>query len=354
MTELVIKTERLREIMEANGLGGVLLNSQHNFAWLTGGGSNTVNRSIENGSGTIFIRRDGKRFVLASNIEIERLVDEELSARDFEPVSFDWRDEKASPDIAVTTARRIVPSGDLISDLPLGAGARPAEGIIAPCRFSLTDEEIGRYVALGADATEVVERAFGTLSPGMSEMEIASAVGGELITRGIEPVVLLVGSDERLLRFRHPVPTSKVWNKSLMVAICGKRNGLIASVSKVGCAGKIPDELKRRTDAAVNVLDTAFAATTVGESGSGLYEAIAAAYLRNGFADEIGNHHQGGAAGYKSRDWVAHPASRETVQANQAFAWNPTIAGTKAEQTAIVGPDGTIPVTKADTEIYQF
>lgn len=340
--------------MDANGLGGVLLNAQHNFAWFTGGGSNAVNRSVENGSGTIFVRRDGRRYILASNIESGRLLDEELSGNDFEAVSFDWRDEKASLDVAVKTAHRLVESGDLISDLPLGPGARPAEGLIAPCRFSLTPEEIDRFVSLGSDATEVFERAFASLAPGMSELEIASAVSCELSKRGIEPVVLLVGSDERLLKYRHPVPTSKVWNKTLMVAICGKRNGLIASVSKVGCAGDIPDELRKRTDAVVDVLDAAYQSTKIGASGSGIYEAIAAAYLRNGFAGEIGNHHQGGAAGYKSREWVAHPASRETVQANQAFAWNPTIAGTKAERTAIIGPDGVIPVTKADTAIYQF
>ena len=41
-TELIEKTERLREMMAREGLGGVLLNAQHNFAWLTGGRSNGI------------------------------------------------------------------------------------------------------------------------------------------------------------------------------------------------------------------------------------------------------------------------------------------------------------------------
>jgi hypothetical protein len=55
-----------------------------------------------------------------------------------------------------------------------------------------------------------------------------------------------------------------------------------------------------------------------------------------GFAGEERNHHQGGAIGYRAREWVAHPRSQEVVQPRQAFAWNPTITGTKVEDTALV------------------
>ena len=76
-----------------------------------------------------------------------------------------------------------------------------------------------------------------------------------------------------------------------------------------------------------------------GVTGSGLYKIAADAYAEQRFGDEINNHHQGGAAGYKTREWVAHPKSQETVQARQAFSWNPTIAGTKVEDTALVVDD---------------
>ena len=59
-----------------------------------------------------------------------------------------------------------------------------------------------------------------------------------------------------------------------------------------------------------------------------------------GFAGDIHLHHQGGAAGYKTREWVAHPQSAEVVQADQAFAWNPSITGTKVEETCITTADG--------------
>ena len=54
-----------------------------------------------------------------------------------------------------------------------------------------------------------------------------------------------------------------------------------------------------------------------------------------GFADEIDKHHQGGAAGYRTREWVIHPNSTDVVESDQAFAWNPSITGTKVEETVI-------------------
>ena len=63
------------------------------------------------------------------------------------------------------------------------------------------------------------------------------------------------------------------------------------------------------------------------------------AYAAAGFPGEELKHHQGGAIGYRAREWVAHPKSQEAVQARQAFAWNPTIEGTKVEDTALVIDD---------------
>jgi Xaa-Pro dipeptidase len=73
-----------------------------------------------------------------------------------------------------------------------------------------------------------------------------------------------------------------------------------------------------------------------GAKAADLYHVAASSYADLGFPDEINKHHQGGACGYRTRDWVAHPANNESVKPNQAFAWNPSITGTKTEATGIV------------------
>ena len=79
--------------------------------------------------------------------------------------------------------------------------------------------------------------------------------------------------------------------------------------------------------------------TRPGATAAHLYGVAADAYAAAGFPGEELKHHQGGAIGYRAREWVAHPKSQETVQARQAFSWNPTIAGTKVEDTALVVDD---------------
>ena len=125
-----------------------------------------------------------------------------------------------------------------------------------------------------------------------------------------------------------------------MLVTCARRGGLIASLTRIVCAGQLPDELRRRTQSVARVNARLLAATRPGATGSELYGVVSAAYADEGFAGEERLHHQGGACGYRTRDWVAHPASAETVLFNQAFAWNPSITGTKAEETCLASADG--------------
>lgn len=325
--------------MAREGLGGVLLNGQHNFAWLTGGGSNGIDAARENGASNLLVAADGRRFSIANNIETPRLFAEEISPEDFEAVELPWEDEKADPELVINKASTLI-KGKLVSDLPLHNTVLPVENLVAGCRYSLTAQEVERYRGLGSDAGKALARLAGLIAPGESEIGISRIVSDALAEYGIRPVVLLAGADERIASFRHPVPTAKKWEKVLLVAVCAKRGGLIASASRIFCIGDIPDELQRRTEAAAYVFSSLLAASRVGTSGAELYETAAQAYNAQGFAREIRQHHQGGACGYRTRDWVAHPASGETVRQDQAFAWNPSITGTKIEETAITTGNG--------------
>jgi antitoxin VapB len=338
--EIVLKTERVVKMLAAESLGGVLLNAQHNFSWLSAGGTNGVDTSREQGACALLVRDDGRRFVLASRIEMPRLLAEEISEDDFEPVEFAWEEEKASATFLADCALKLLNDGDALgSDLSMGGKARAVEGALARCRYQLTDSEIERYRTLGRETGEAIGQMMRTLKPGETEREIARRASDALAARGARGVVVLVAADERLRRFRHPVPTERRWENILMVAVCARRDGLIASLTRIICTGPIADELKRRTLAAARVNAQLLAATQAENTGAQLYRIAARAYAEEGFEGEHHLHHQGGACGYRTRDWVAHPSCTEKVEVNQAFAWNPSVTGTKVEETCLARAD---------------
>jgi Xaa-Pro aminopeptidase len=338
-SEIAIKIERLVRLMTDEKLGGVLLNAQHNFAWLTAGGMNGIDLSREAGSGSLFVRRDGKRFVLANRIEIQRLCSEELDGLGFEPVEYAWEEDRADATIVSKKARSLVEANQRVaSDLALGADSI-IESKLVRLRGRLTTSELERYVALGRDAGDVIGKLARVVRPGMTEREIARYARDSLASRGIHAVVTLIAADERLAKYRHPIPTEKKWEKIVMIVVSGRRAGLFASLSRIVHIGRIPDELLRRTEACARVNAQLLWATKPGVSGGELYSTAARSYEAEGFPGEEHLHHQGGATGYRGREWVAYPKCRETVQSPQAFAWNPSITGTKVEETCLIFDD---------------
>ena len=326
--------------MSAEKLAGVLINSQPNFAWLTCGGRNGIDQSRENGAASILVTSDGKCFVIANNIEMPRILEEEVLESEFAAVEFAWQEEKAQQGLSAEKAIAI-------------AGGRVGteeefENRIAACRYSLTRAEVERYRSICSDAGDALGSSALAVEPGMSEIQVAGRLRQELSVRGLDPVVTLVAADERICKFRHPVPTEKRWDNALLMVTCAKRNGLIANLSRMVCVGPVSGELERKTVATAAIHAALLSQTTPGISGAELYATASKAYAGQGFSAEIDLHHQGGATGYRTRDWVANPASGDKVREYQAFAWNPSITGTKIEDTCVVVDHATETLTMSD------
>jgi antitoxin VapB len=328
------KLERVRRVAVAAGVEGVLFAAHHNIAWLTSGRHNRVDNSREAGTARLLVTADGRRYVLANAIEMPRMLDEVVAGLEYAPIEYPWVDDQ-DPAHAVRAARGVLKNGAaLAADWPL-PDTKGIEPSLMRARAHLTDGEIVRYRKLGRDAGMALGNVCNSLTPGDVELDIARAVADAAADVRARAVVALVGADDRLRRFRHPVPTATRWKHAVMVALCAERDGLIVSLSRVIAAGA-PADLETRTAAAAFVFGRVLAATRPGVAAPQLYDALVRAYADAGHAGEELKHHQGGAIGYRAREWVAHPRSPEVVEERQAFAWNPTVTGTKVEDTALV------------------
>jgi antitoxin VapB len=336
--DLQDKVERVVRVSHAHRLGGILLSTQANFAWMTGGRSNRIDGTRELGAGAILITADGRRLIVANTIELPRLLQEALVDIPCEPVEYPWVDDHRDPGTLLRLARKITTSADIGADWPLDGAVR-VDAEIVRARGLLTGAEIERYRALGRDIGAATGRVCRALTPGISELEIARRAVDATAAIGARATVTLVAGDDRIVRFRHPVATSRLWERLVMLVLCVERDGLVVALTRLVSAGPVPLELVSKTHATARVFERLLDETRAGVRGRDLYAIAAAAYAQVGAPGEERRHHQGGPIGYQARDWFAHPACNEQVQARQAFAWNPSITGTKIEDTALVIDD---------------
>ena len=333
MTEVDEKVERVTRFAHTHGLAGVLLSRQANFSWLTGGQSNRIDASVDSGAGALLVTSRGERFVIANNIEMPRLRGEALREFGFEPVEYPWPVEQSDSAAPLKAAQRVV-HGDIGVDAA-APGASDVAALLPSLQTPLTDPELQRYRALGREAASALEQLCRSLRPGVSESAIAAQVNSVVAMTGARAIVTLVAADERIAAFRHPLPTERVWTQHLLIGLCAERHGLVVALSRIVAAGDAA-RLKQLTEATASVFAALLAATQPGVTGAQLFTTAANAYRNVGHQGQHALHHQGGAIGYRSRDWLAHSGSAEVAQNRQAFAWNPSITGTKVEDTALL------------------
>jgi Xaa-Pro aminopeptidase len=335
--EMKVKHERLVEYLAANKLDAVVLNQRCNFSWYTCGGHNHVGLATENGAAWLIVTRDGAR-VVTNNIEATRHRGEEFPAGEIEVIDFPYYDPDAA---GATLAKATAGLKKIAADAPLpGVKAAPLGDDFARLRWALTPPEMDRYRALAADAVATLEQIARAAKPGQSENELAGLVGAELYRRDCNFWAVFVGADDRIRKYRHPLPTPRKVKGYFMLIACAERAGLIVSCTRLASFQPLGDELAARHRAVATVDAAMIATTTPGVKMSDVYAEAQAAYAETGFDGEWRLHHQGGPAGYLARDLIANPTTDAAAEDGQAFAWNPSITGTKSEDTILCHASG--------------
>ncbi len=327
-SELEAKHNKLVEWLAAQNLEGVLIRRNENVAWLTGGAVEVrVLTPGETGVASLLVTAKGKRYYFTTENEAPRLHDEEFGTLDFEPVLFPWYADDTLP-----TAQRLA-GVELGSDTP-GPGLIPVN--LYPLRQALNETEIARYRWLGEETSAATVESLHEVEPGLSEYDLEAITASNLLRRGILPSVYLFAVDDRILKYKHAAARGKRLKQYAMLNLCSRKWGLAISITRFIHFGELPAELAARFKSAAQVNAALLDATRVGATSAELFRVAQAAYAAEGFPGEEQFHHQGGPTGYGEREWVATPDGTQTVVNSQAFAWNPSIRGGKAEDTVIL------------------
>jgi len=339
-SELENKLERMRDLLRKYDLDALALQQIGNFAWATCGGDSHINIASSTGVAALLITR-AAHFLITNNIESVRLMKEQgLADQGWDVQASPWFEGEAGL-LKLTRGMKLGADQFLPNALDLSHE-------IAGMRCQLTPEEGDRFRALGKECARGMRAAVDSLKPGMSEYEIASQLTQAVESRGVQVIVNLVAADERVFSYRHPLPTAKKLRNYAMLVLCGRKWGLICSLTRLVHFGALSDEVHRKADAVARVDAEMIAATRPGKTIGEVFTRGLAAYASVGYADEWMLHHQGGSAGYAPREVTANADSKEPVLPGQAFAWNPSITGVKSEDTLLVGEQTNEIITEMD------
>ena len=330
-SEVQTKLARVRALMDAQGVDTLWLRTVGSVAWITGGVDTAVNHADTMGVASVVITPDSAT-VHTNTIEGPRLSgQDQVEARGFALRTTPWQQPEP-----------VDLGGRLGVDAPLD-GAKDLSRALAALRSRLLPVEVERFRALGGACAGAMDAAIRRVRPGMSEWQIAAALAGETYAREVTPIVVLIATDERIHRYRHPLPTSKIMDCYAMLVLCGRQAGLVCSVTRLAHFGALPLDIRAKMDACAEVDAAIIAASQPGASLDALFKTLQNAYARTGFADEWKLHHQGGTAGYGAREFITVPGETEKLETGMVCAWNPSITGVKSEDTILVPQAGKAP-----------
>ena len=335
--EFTTKLDRLLGLLEREGLYAVYLKRQDNFAWLTCGGINYVAVG-DMGNCGLLVTLDGLHAV-TTNIEAPRMREEEkLEEMGFSLHAGVWHDREFEE----RTLCAICGEKPLARDY--GPGNRYED--IQKLRFSLTPEEIERYQEGGAIVSRLVEETAAILRPGETEWSVTARVAARAREEGLEIMSLFCGSDERISRYRHAIATDKKICERVQMGGNMRYKGLVICLTRYLNFVPVKPELKKQYLDNVRIDCEMIAASAPGGTYQEPLLAGKRAYEALGYPGEFDLHHQGGPIGYIPRDYRVDFSHHGTIPENQAFCWNPSITGTKSEDTVISTPDGPLFVSR--------
>lgn len=332
MSEISIKLSLLRDLATRHAVDAILLQRVSSIAWATGGVAAYVNTARSNAEASILVTMDNQ-YLLTNNIEVTRLEKEErLNSQSWNFHITPWY-------------KKGFAGYDFMKGLKLGTddcfpGALDLSDEIAHLRANLNQEEGNRFRLLGQLCAQAMDATARAVHPGQTEYEIAANLAMEAQRRGVQATVNLIAVDERIFNFRHPLPTDKKLDHYVMIILCGRRWGLICSLTRLVYFGRLPDEIRHKAQAVAQVDAMMIATTRPGGTLGQVFKSAQEAYASVGYPNEWQLHHQGGPAGYEPREYLAIPGSNDPIITGQVYAWNPSITGCKSEDSVLVDEKG--------------
>ena len=193
------------------------------------------------------IYTNGKqRWLLCSNLDTQRLFDEELDRLGFQLKEWHWSTGRAALLGELTAGKKVA------TDRPFPNMPLVNEKLRTAIRPLTAFDRVG-YLELGATVAHATEATARAAEPGDTEREVAGHLAHRLLRHGVEPAAVSVAVVAGAGRYPRPGFTDASLEGVVRLQVTGTRDGLYATAVRTLSFGALSADARRDHDAAVRL-----------------------------------------------------------------------------------------------------
>jgi Xaa-Pro dipeptidase len=330
------KQAAVAKVLVELGCEGVILLMPAHVSWFTGGMN--VRGLIADGERPGVYTNGRQRWLLCSNVDTQRLFDEELDGLGFQLKEWQWG------------VGRAVLLGELVAGKKF-ATDRPFPNMpmvndkLRPYLRPLTGYETEEFVALGRVVAHAVEATARSFARGDSEEEVAGQMAHRLVHRGAEPAGLSVTADGRGKKFRRTGYTSAAVAHVGTLQATATRDGLYATAARTVYFGDPDADFRTAFDAAVKLSAVGRAMSVPGESVGSAADAGKWLLANTGLEYEWRFSQPGYGAGRFPAEELRRLGQEEKFAPGWPVTWQTRLGPAAVVDTVVVGETGPVAVT---------
>ncbi|HKB37319.1 MAG TPA: M24 family metallopeptidase [Gemmataceae bacterium] len=340
-TDIDAKMTLVAELLKEVGCDGLLLLDPDNFAWLTAGA--TARGILDPGEHPAGYCNGEQRWVLCSNLDSQRLFDEEVGELGFQLKEwpYHWGRDQLLADLC--QGRRVA------CDQPLGECKVVGEELRL-LRRRLTVYEQACLEAVGGLVSHALEATCRTMQPGITERELAAQVSHRLMHRGVQVVSVSVAAEGRSQTYRRHGFTSMAVERYALLTATGRKYGVCATASRAVSFGDPGEEFRKDHNTVCKVSATYLASTWPDAVPREILLAGRRIYLLSGFEHEWLLAAQGHVTGRAPVELPLLPSTEELFQAGWAVTWSASAGSALSCDTFLLTDKG--PKIVTPTEVW--
>lgn len=334
------KMTQVATLLGETACDGLLLLEPENFSWLTSG---AMPRGQLNPDEAPALYCNGEqRWLLASNVDSQRLFDEELDGLGFQLKEWPWHWGREQLLVDLCQNRRVAcdrPFGDL-----KGVGER-----LRRLRRLLTVYEQACLRATGHILSHALEATCRTMEPNQTEREVAGQISHRLIHRGVTPLNVGVAAGHRAKRYRNFGFTSTPVTGYAQLMATARKYGLTATASRSMCFGDIPSDVHQDHNAVCRVSASYLASTWPDAVPREILTAGRRIYMVSGYEHEWALAQQGHVTGRATVELPITPKTEDIFLSGWAVTWHASAGCAASCDTFLITDHGPKVLTPTET-----